>query len=414
MADYQFNFNQNQEEGVNENQGQGLVRSSSDSVPREKSVSSSDHYGRNNDDGGGAAAGGGGGGGGGGAAKSGFTIPKIIALVAAIFTLVALGLSIYCTLLWWDWPWVLTAPALALVIVALVFAFVFKGHDEAVLVCAAIGIILALAAIIWCAVELAWCNSYQGQLFSKDVEKVVTEVIKIKPNKFEIMKLKHQNGHICKGRCYDWSNRKERLTMEMDCNRKVEKWYLGKYLDKMKHCKRSAYEGVDSYSESPIYQSHEDIVKANKVQYGKGKILGATADSARKDKLKEICDNFDDAKKFAKKIKKCEKKLKEKYAPKCYEKYGGFLFAKGEPGKNDVWEKIKKSDACKMKVDDDKVSVHKETKYYKLLRPEDKMNPFFETKPPRKELDAEPNKNHDNNRLESCELAATISFSGKK
>ena len=61
-------------------------------------MSSSDHYGRNNDDGGGAAAGGGGGGGGGGAAKSGFTIPKIIALVAAIFTLVALGLSIYCTL----------------------------------------------------------------------------------------------------------------------------------------------------------------------------------------------------------------------------------------------------------------------------------------------------------------------------
>jgi len=341
MADYQLNFNQNQEEGINENQGQGLVRSSSDSVPREKSVSSSDHYGRNNDDGGDAAAGGGGGG---GTAKSGFTITKIIALVAAIFTLVALGLSIYCTLLWWDWPWVLTAPALALVIVALVFAFVIKGHDEAVLVCAAIGIILALAAIIWCAVELVWCNSYQGELV--DGEKYILKTIgKDKKVKGRIY---HDNGHLCKGRCYDWSYRKEALKMAGDCRRKQEKWFSDKYLtkstSKYSSCSsKGGYNGVDSYRDSPIWQTHEDIVVANKKEFS------SETKKSYQESMDNFCKDFD-VSEFTKKRDKCDKKIKKDFEPKCFENKGkgSILFGKGKKAK-----KLKEKDGCKSELGED-------------------------------------------------------------
>merc|ERR1719283_505663 len=144
------------------------------------------------------------------------------------------------------------------------------------------------------------------------------------------MKLKHENGYICQGRCYDWSYQKERLTMKMDCDRKVEKWYLNKYLDKMSNgCQTSAYEGVDSYWESPIYQSHEDIVKANRVQYGKSGSAKAEQ-KIWKEKLKDFCDNFDGATELAEKINKCEKKLKKSFKPKCFKEYGGYFFAEGK------------------------------------------------------------------------------------
>jgi len=383
MADYRLNFNENQGEG--EPPVQRLL--SSDSVPKDKDASLSDHAGQNNDDGGGGGGAAAGGGGGGGAAKFKSTKPMIIALVADVLTAVASVLSCYCSYLWWDWPWVLTVPALALGIVACIMgafnAFGFKGHDEAVYVCAAITIILALAAIIWCAVEIAWCHSYQGSLYSDEVDDAIGD-FSIKVDTFEEMISKHhynmEYGHLCKGRCYDWSNRKELLTKKMDCDRKVEKWYLHKYLDKMPNgCQTSAYLGVDSYSQSPIYQSHGDIVMANKVQYGKSESAEAEQ-KIRKEKLKDICDNFDGATKLAEKIKECEKKLKKSFKPKCFKEYGGFFFAKGRAVKE-----IEKKDECEMKVDGTKMYIYTMTNSWNLLKNTDPIpteaDPFFESKP---------------------------------
>jgi len=301
-----------------------------------------------------------------------------------------------------------------LVIVALVFAFVFKGHDEAVLVCAAVGIILALAAIIWCAVELVWCISYQGPIFGNFGQppselgsqgslrtsgidyflKLVTDPSNKANKKATIMETTHKYGHICKGRCYDWSYRKEILTMRMDCRRKVEKWYLGKFLDKMKYCNTEAYDGVDTYSASPIYQSHQDIVDGNKVQYAK-KSLSYTA---RKEALKEICDNFN-VKKFIDKRKKCDNKLKKKLKPKCFEKFGGYFFEEGKK------EKDLEKDDCKLKIDGEKMYIYEQSKYCELT---DKYDRFMKGTPkPRKELNAD----HDlskQNPMKGCELQDII------
>ena len=68
----------------------------------------------------------------------------------------------------------MTSPALALVIAALVLAFAFPNHQEAVLCwhCASVGIILSISVIVWCAVDLAECNTYQGQLLIDEYDDV--------------------------------------------------------------------------------------------------------------------------------------------------------------------------------------------------------------------------------------------------
>jgi len=350
MVHNRFNYNQNQGEGASFKRD-----SSADSLTRkEESVSRS---GRNGGNDGGAAAGGGGGA---AAGKSGFTIAKIIAIVALVLALIAMGLSIYCTLLWWDWPWVFTAPALVLAIAALIFAFAFKGHDEAVLCCAAIGAILALAALIWCSVEIVWCNSYQGRLdvvfggsggsggSSGSGTKSLSLLFQLDEKKTELEKQEfmHSKGHLCKGRCYDWSYEKAKLAREIDCKRKVEKWFKDKYLKggKISHCTSEAvYKGVDTYESSPIHLSHKDIVEGNKFRYPKDSLTHS--EKILQETLDTFCAKFDVGK-YLERRKECDDHLKNEFKPTCKKEYGGFVFEKGDE------EAITKNrDACKLAED---------------------------------------------------------------
>jgi len=397
MVHNRFNFNQNQGEGASFKRD-----SSADSLTRkEESVSRSGHNGGND---GGAAAGGGGGA---AAGKSGFTIAKIIAILALVLALIAMGLSIYCTLLWWDWPWVITAPALVLAIVALIFAFAFKGHDEAVLCCAAIGAILALAALIWCAVEIAWCKSYQGPLhktISNTGSGTGTFLDKNLLDQYEFIKsggsgggssgggssgggssggggggseLKalaflYKNGHFCRGRIFDWSYKKEEMMLKTDCQRKYEKWYMDKYLSKLSHCTATkivddvsnvevdAYKGVDTYEQSPIHKTHADIVEGNKIRYPKNSLLHS--EKELRNHLDKFCAKFDaEVDKFIEARKKCDDEVKEKLKPECKKKLGGMLYTTSE----EEYKKMKKDRSlCKF---GEKESVYEWSKFKKAV-----------------------------------------------
>lgn len=330
------------ENDENVNEASVQRNSSSDTVKKEKSPSSD--VGNDGGDGGGNDA----------AAtkqKSGFTIPKIVTLVAAIFLLVALALNIWVTLLWWYWPWVITAPALVLVIVAVVFAFAIKGHDEAVLCCAGIGGVLALSALIWCAVELAWCHSYQGPLHTYDGEVLSVSELTKKTTEIELIQdpyLKAKTystyGKLCNGRCYDWAHRSAVRTMKIDCDRETEKWFRKKFFTagqlQITRCDKSGYEGVDSYHFSPIFQSHRDIVDRNKINYHPSSKSLSSADSLR-EALGKFCEKFDDAK-FIEKRRKCDDKIEEKFKPKCIKEQGGWKYEKGKDS-----DEIDKLEACR-------------------------------------------------------------------
>jgi len=289
----------------------------------------------------GKEGGGGGGGGGGGAAKKKFGVAQILAIVALIITLVAVGLSIWCSLLWWDWPFVITIPALSLALAAVVLAFVAPSHFDAILCCSVIGLIFGLAGLIWCAVEIGFCHSYQGPL--ANVEGMNVYIDKYDKFKEKLDKLKedyikakyfHDNyGFKCNGECYDWWYRKEELILKAECQQASEKWFLDKQFKSVKDkiCGfNQAYDHVDSYKDSPIYKTHEKIAE-NNVQYPSS---GDYSKSSLKAELKKICAKFN-VDKFVKQREKCDKKLKKKFDPGCWKEKNKFVFQKGKGCEDD-------------------------------------------------------------------------------
>ena len=133
--------------------------------------------------------------------------------------------------------------------------------------------------------------------------------------------------------------------MAIDCRRKQEKWFFDKYLtestSKYSHCSsEGGYNGVDSYRNSPIWQTHWDIVEANKREYN---------DKTKKsyqESMDNFCKDFD-VSEFTKKRDKCDEKIEKNFEPKCFENKGNgrMLFGKGEKA-----EKLKKKDGCKSEL----------------------------------------------------------------
>jgi len=245
------------------------------------------------------------------------------------------------------------------VIVAVVFAFAIKGHDEAVLCCAGIGGVLALSALIWCAVELAWCHSYQGPVHERPGKTTVEDIEK-KTDPYFKAKSYYEYRRFCHGRCYDWAYERARLTLEMDCKRESEKWFMDNFFTESQititKFKTSGYAGVDSYKSSPIYESHSDVVDSNKYEYHPKSGVPGSASEYKAD-LDKFCAKFDDSK-FIEKRDKCDKKIEEKFEPKCYKEYGKWMFAKGEKAVD-----IKKKDACMS----NKNPIYGDTKWLKLM-----------------------------------------------
>jgi len=314
--------------------------------------------------------GGGGGGGGGAPASSASKLEKIalyIAIVALVLCLIALALSCYLTWLWWYWNLVLTVPALAIALVALFFAplcpkkkmpLFQPGHHEISLGFGALGIILGLAGLIWCCVEIGWAHTNQG-----GPSLGVKNRIRRSPDRSEgFGGMDFDDGRKCHGRAFDWGYRSKALVMEHDCLAKNAKFRknlaksakdLAKKMvptvGKLRRRRRSgdcctgggwpSYSGVDSYDASPVYKSHEDIVAHNSASYiprpSAALTLAQTAHDA-------ACVAFDkDLKEFYKAREKCDKALK-KMKPKCDEGEGKYEFTKSDEA---GWEKVKED--CK-------------------------------------------------------------------
>jgi len=319
--------------------------------------------------------GGGGGGGGGAPASSASKLEKIalyIAIVALVLCLIALALSCYLTVLWWYWNLVLTVPALAIALVALFFAplcpkkkmpLFQPGHHEISLGFGALGIILGLAGLIWCCVEIGWAHTNQGGP-SLDVK----NRIRRSPDRSKgFGGLRFEDGFKCHGQAFDWSYRSKALVMQHDCKVKNAKFRknLAKSAEgaakdlansalsaagKLRRRRRSgdcciegvgwpSYNGVDSYSDSPVYKTHNVIVQYNSKSYiprpSAALTLAQTAHDA-------ACVAFDkDLKEFYKAREKCDKALK-KMKPKCDEGEGKYEFTKSDEA---GWEKVKED--CK-------------------------------------------------------------------
>jgi len=293
--------------------------------------------------------GGGGGGGGGAPASSASKLEKIalyIAIVALVLCLIALALSCYLTVLWWYWNLVLTVPALAIALVALFFAplcpkkkmpLFQPGHHEISLGFGALGIILGLAGLIWCCVEIGWAHTNQGGPLLGVGGKKGGE----KGAEGAFGGLRFEQGHLCHGRAFDWGYQSKALVMEHNCLVKNAKFLkdlaksaegavkdlaktaTGDILSLRRRrsscCKGGdhgwpSYEGVDSYDASPVYKSHEDIVAHNSASY----IPTPSAElTLRQTAHDAACVAFDkDLKEFYKAREKCDKALK-KMDPKC-------------------------------------------------------------------------------------------------
>jgi len=283
--------------------------------------------------------------------KSSPELIKILVIVAAVLGLIALILSAWASYLWWHWPWCITAPGLSLAIAAIILVFACSDHEEAALCCACIAIILNACAFIWCAVEIGLCHSYQGPLQPGNWHTVSKN---IDSKKHDVDKAYEYYGYkyLCNGRCYDWGFEAEVLSKKMDCKREVEQWFIDKYLKDFVSCTTSHYPGVDTYIESPIYQTHVDRQMARHVEYAPNEEKDLAKD------LDDFCADYDDQK-FVEKRNKCDQKLEDKFEPKCKPKYGGWLFTKGK------FEEIKKKDACE-KEDDQHTDVYNEGIWKKI------------------------------------------------
>jgi len=348
--------------------------------------------------------GGGEGGGGGGVAKKKFGLPQDLAVGALIISLFAVGLSIWCSLLWWDWPFVITIPALSLALAAVVLAFVAPKHVDAILCCSVIGFIFGLAGLIWCAVEIGFCHSYQGPL------KIKYDEFKLKLDALpgEYTKAKHyydEYGPKCNGECYDWWYQKEMFIMNAECKQASEKWFLDKHFKKgvgYGNCQfDDAYDSVDSYHASPIYLTHKAIADNNKVYPDSG----LWSKSTLKAELKKICKDFDkNVKKFLKNREKCDKKLKKNFEPKCVNDRHGIYFTKGKVGDqrdiDDCYKKEKEGTAgCNNNNDNEYAQVYCDSKYVKVgaeFLPEGKadVTKSFSTCKPTAQVILTPNNHH--------------------
>jgi len=304
--------------------------------------------------GGGGAAGGGGGatGGGGGGKKGGFGLDKIIAIVAFVFAIIALALTIMLHLLWWYWPWCVTAPALTLALAAVIISFVAPSHKDATLTCAIIGIIFSIGVIAWCAVDLSACHSYQGPYHTRTWKPKfvpitlpsVEDIAKPKDPEYEMKSdLKsylleregmekqyfyYQKGLFCQGRCFDWAHKKKLMMKMHSCDEKVEKWFEEKLLNSSSRSCHwnnqgvikspvagnlkvlSPVAGVDTYSASPIYLTHQDAQDKKKWRYSEEE------ENKLKKQEKNFCEKFE-VDKFIEKRDKCEEEMEKKFSPKC-------------------------------------------------------------------------------------------------
>jgi len=316
--------------------------------------------------------GGGGGGGGGAPASSASKLEKIalyIAIVALVLCLIALALSCYLTVLWWYWNLVLTVPALAIALVALFFAplcpkkkmpLFQPGHHEISLGFGALGIILGLAGLIWCCVEIGWAHTNQG---GPSLDVGGKKGLRIRRAEGAFGGLSFEAGFMCHGQAFDWSYRSKALVMEHDCKVKNAKFLkdLAKSAKgaaegaanamlgaagKLPRRRRSgdcctdggwpSYKGVDSYSDSPVYKTHNVIVQYNSRSYipkpSAALTLAQTAHDA-------ACVAFDkDLKEFYKAREKCDKALK-KMKPKCEKSEDGYEY-KFTKEDNDGWTKV--------------------------------------------------------------------------
>jgi len=328
--------------------------------------------------------GGGGGGGGGAPASSASKLEKIalyIAIVALVLCLIALALSCYLTVLWWYWNLVLTVPALAIALVALFFAplcpkkkmpLFQPGHHEISLGFGALGIILGLAGLIWCCVEIGWAHTNQeGPSLG-----VKNRIRRSKSEGFGGMDF--DDGRKCHGRAFDWGYRSKALVIKHDCNVKNAKFMKEKASSLTESVKGSmnavvssgsggggggwpSYPGVDSYSDSPVYKTHEDIVTYNSASYIPPPSAALTLRQTAHD---AACVAFDkDLKEFYKAREKCDKALK-KMKPKCDEGEGKYEFTKSDEA---GWEKVKED--CKSEKFG---RFERESKYIKAGAPSDK------------------------------------------
>lgn len=273
--------------------------------------------------------------GGGAPEQSGQKSTPIVAIVAVVLAFIAFCFSIYTTLLWWDWPWVITTPALVLAIVAIAIAYAMPGHDEAVLCCGIIGIILALASTLWCITEISMCYSYQGPLTEFSAEKLaafhaglantrLTET----DTEMALARFYRSHGVLCKGRCFDWFYKSSVISKKMACKQKVEKHYRDKYLQngkKISYCTSTRYEGVDSYAQSPIFLTHADIAENNKMFYSTDSGAAFSENTLNKNR-DSMCDEFD-VSKYDSERDKCDKAY-EKFDPQCLPEWGGMVFNK--------------------------------------------------------------------------------------
>jgi len=315
--------------------------------------------------------GGGGGGGGGAPASSASKLEKIalyIAIVALVLCLIALALSCYLAMLWWYWNLVLTVPALAIALVALFFAplcpkkkmpLFQPGHHEISLGFGALGIILGLAGLIWCCVEIGWAHTNQG-----GPSLGVKNRIRRSPDPSKgFGGLSFEAGFQCHGQAFDWSYRSKALVMQHDCKVKNAKFRknlaksaegavnaLADAAGKLRRRRRSgdcciegggwpSYNGVDSYSDSPVYETHNVIVQYNSRSYIPTPSAMLTLHQTAHD---AACVAFDkDLKEFYKAREKCDKAFK-KMKPKCDEGEGKYKFTKSDEA---GWEKVKED--CK-------------------------------------------------------------------
>merc|ERR1712087_1033437 len=134
----------------------------------------------------------------------------------------------------------------------------------------------------------------------------------------------YQNGKYCQGRCFDWARRKKLMKKMHSCNEKVEKWFEEKLLNSSsRSCQwnkrigevviESPVAGVDTYSASPIYLTHQDVQEKKKWEYSE--------EEERKLKKQEgmFCEKFE-VDKFIQQRDKCEKEMEKKFSPKCQTK----------------------------------------------------------------------------------------------
>jgi len=289
----------------------------------------------------------------------------IVAIFGLLFALAAIVPTVFCHLLWWYWVWTLTTPALFFGFIGLILAAVKKR--EAASCCAGFAIVLGLAAIVWGSFEVIQANSYQGKLEFEETKTFALVdadnrgVSKFNPDmitdggeiswKFQsnastvssldddLMKAFHYHvlGRYCKGRAYDWNYRKTKFADEIKCNRKTEKWFMHQFLkvtgSRYVGCATNqAFEGVDTYTQSPVYLTHSDINEAKKYVYA--------SKDLKKEKQKELDEYCKDFKveKFKEARKKCDTEIKSTYEPLCKTENGELMFTKGFKGEI---EKIK-------------------------------------------------------------------------